>query len=1337
MGPVRDRAGAMALLFAVLACLAAVLVEPATAGSLPAWPPGPAAASSTVPAGTAPATGATSGRMAWERLDTASGELPLPPGPFAQTTLVDGDFDGDGRGEFMIGARGGPNALAWYRLGDAGWQMSVVEPASLPLDAGGTAADVDGDGYLDVVLAGDHTSSSVWWWRNPGPSGWGAAWPRLEIVVTAEPQHHDLGFGDFDGDGRRDLAFWNQGAPGSRIDDVFVATVPADPTVVPWPVTRVYDGSTPGEGLTIGDVDVDGRDDIVLTGGWLRRNDTGWSFEAFDPGFTLGRVVVGQFVPGSRPEIVTSSGDGDAGLTLHRWSGSAWVGTSLLTAELPGPWRHGHSLDVGDVDLDGRLDVFAAEMALGAPGAARAVVLLGDGTGGFSVERFSDGVDNHESRLVDVDADGDLEVVSKPFDDGSPGIAVYRNLLRPRPLDHWARRVVGTRTGPSLFIRHGDLDGDGDADLVTGAQWYENRGSYDPWPAHVVGDPLTDVVAVADFDEDGDLDLFGTRGAGSDGEGHRFAWAANDGSGHFVVSADIEPASPDGRFLQGVAIGRTRPGGPIEVWLSWHEAAAGLNRLVVPAYPSSATWMLDRPSPVSQGEQIAFADVDRDGDPDLLEGHLWLRNDGEDRWVRVDLHAPTACCRDAADPGSVALPDRVVAADVNGDGRLDAVVTHENDPANSVVWFEQPVDPAGLWVRHVMASGGPYPLLSLDVADLDGDGDLDAVVGEHDVADAGHGTGRVLENVDGRGGQWASHVLSRDEEYHDGMQLADLDGDGDLDVFTIGWNHNNVVVHENLGLREAASPWLEPSHRLRVNVLVPAGAPSAETVRVEVGVDVSDALAAVGRTGRFDPGSLRVAEVDEHGAAVASGLARQFVPAADFDPWLFAAGTVRVSLPGPAGVARHLQLYVETADAAIPAGIDVVPTGSVASGSVVSVSTRNGAEAMAGAWSGGPRPAGTDTFVELGGSLSIEAEHFHASDVGSSVHTWSPVASAGAAGGVAMAALPDRGLNASTVPNGTASLHYRARFSAPGIYRLWLRLRAPDANANVVHIGLDGQPLAGSDRISRPAGATFGWTRSTLDGRSAVLVVPAPGEHAIDVWLAEDGLLLDKLFLTRSTTAPVGEGPPESPRDGTSKNRPPVARLQRSTVPGSPLSVRVDGSASSDPDGVLAGAVWDFGDATTATGPTVEHSFARAGTYLVTLTVTDDRGARAVAASEITVPVGSPVPALAAGDVRVVEGPSGSTRRVVVPVLFSVPAPAAGSFVVRTVAGTAAAGTDFVPKAAVRVSFPAGATKRTVTLLVRGDRIDESDESFELVLSDVVGATVADDRATVTVIDDD
>lgn len=57
-------------------------------------------------------------------------------------------------------------------------------------------------------------------------------------------------------------------------------------------------------------------------------------------------------------------------------------------------------------------------------------------------------------------------------------------------------------------------------------------------------------------------------------------------------------------------------------------------------------------------------------------------------------------------------------------------------------------------------------------------------------------------------------------------------------------------------------------------------------------------------------------------------------------------------------------------------------------------------------------------------------------------------------------------------------------------------------------------------------------------------------------------------------------------------------------------TLTVDGSGSSDPDGTIAQFQWDFGDGGSAMGATPQpHAYASAGTYDVTLTVTDDRGA--------------------------------------------------------------------------------------------------------------------------------
>ncbi|MBF9336594.1 PKD domain-containing protein [Microbacterium lacticum] len=74
------------------------------------------------------------------------------------------------------------------------------------------------------------------------------------------------------------------------------------------------------------------------------------------------------------------------------------------------------------------------------------------------------------------------------------------------------------------------------------------------------------------------------------------------------------------------------------------------------------------------------------------------------------------------------------------------------------------------------------------------------------------------------------------------------------------------------------------------------------------------------------------------------------------------------------------------------------------------------------------------------------------------------------------------------------------------------------------------------------------------------------------------------------------------------------------------LAVSVDGSGSSDPDGTVVSFGWDFGDGVTATGATASHTYGAPGTYAVTLTVTDDRGATATQTSQVAV-ADTPAPA--------------------------------------------------------------------------------------------------------------
>lgn len=87
-------------------------------------------------------------------------------------------------------------------------------------------------------------------------------------------------------------------------------------------------------------------------------------------------------------------------------------------------------------------------------------------------------------------------------------------------------------------------------------------------------------------------------------------------------------------------------------------------------------------------------------------------------------------------------------------------------------------------------------------------------------------------------------------------------------------------------------------------------------------------------------------------------------------------------------------------------------------------------------------------------------------------------------------------------------------------------------------------------------------------------------------------------------------------------NSPPVARLGSAlAVSGESALGTFDGSASSDPDGVIAAYSWSFGDGSAPeSGPQASHLYTRAGRFTVTLTVTDDRGATGTASVAVDVP---------------------------------------------------------------------------------------------------------------------
>jgi hypothetical protein len=73
-----------------------------------------------------------------------------------------------------------------------------------------------------------------------------------------------------------------------------------------------------------------------------------------------------------------------------------------------------------------------------------------------------------------------------------------------------------------------------------------------------------------------------------------------------------------------------------------------------------------------------------------------------------------------------------------------------------------------------------------------------------------------------------------------------------------------------------------------------------------------------------------------------------------------------------------------------------------------------------------------------------------------------------------------------------------------------------------VHIGLDGVPVttgAGSVGLTNFTAGAFTWQKSNISGDTTI-VIPAPGTYTLYVWMREDGIVLDKIWLSMGGAYP-------------------------------------------------------------------------------------------------------------------------------------------------------------------------------------------------------------------------
>ncbi len=160
----------------------------------------------------------------------------------------------------------------------------------------------------------------------------------------------------------------------------------------------------------------------------------------------------------------------------------------------------------------------------------------------------------------------------------------------------------------------------------------------------------------------------------------------------------------------------------------------------------------------------------------------------------------------------------------------------------------------------------------------------------------------------------------------------------------------------------------------------------------------------------------------------------------------------------------------------------------------------------------------------------------------------------------------------------------------------------------------DGSSSSDSDGTVESWSWDFG-DGETAEGRTATHTYASAGTKTVQLTVRDNSGLVSRHSAQVEVSVP---------------NTDPTAQF---TVACTALTCQVDGWASADPDGTIVQWAWDFGDGTTASGPTASHTYAASGSYQISLAVTDDRGAQAVRVQAVRVEASvDPVPTVFASD---------------------------------------------------------------------------------------------------------
>lgn len=440
------------------------------------------------------------------------------------------------------------------------------------------------------------------------------------------------------------------------------------------------------------------------------------------------------------------------------------------------------SIDYGDLDLDGDLDIISTESFPG-----EVAWYENDGTGNFIAKHILETPDSTPNavEVADMDGDGDLDILI-----GEYGSEIFwlENMGNGEFVSSQLIHDYGAGY-PIHSIEAIELSGDGNLDIVVGfGQSYaiglfmgQGNMEFNNSGIYIGASADAKSIKTADIDNDGDIDIYASMYEGD------LRWFENDGAGNFEshLINDNEDA-PNCEAIEAIDVNGD---GYLDMMVSFYDQ--NFPTISTLWYESNEGLSFETPQYLSEdvigSTYLTSGDLSGDGNPDLVtvswysDQVSWTENLGGGQFS--ESHELTRSLR------SISTISR---ADMNGDGKLDFLTSSSYN--DKICYYPNEGDGnygSQIIITHT-ASGVDY----VEAIDFDGDGDLDLFW--FSSSNVGYEMIYWMENT----GEYSyNEPILLFEGNYKSIVAVDYDLDGDADIILTWWGDGvgYLNMSENTG----------------------------------------------------------------------------------------------------------------------------------------------------------------------------------------------------------------------------------------------------------------------------------------------------------------------------------------------------------------------------------------------------------------------------------------------------------------------------------------------------------------------------------------------------------